>query len=264
MLGTWLAEGRSETECHISDVEVTLRVFENSGPGAYVAMYIERGDVRIKEECRDRFDEDDELEQPVQIGGGIVDLQVDADTVTISSSNEDFHTETLDLVDGKMVGTDDMGPIIYRKAYPEFRFDAREGWLGWRAIGLAACQEEQQVLDVVEECASIEAFKSLFAEMMGEVVREALQGGQETVHIDKQAEMRPLDRFDGMTVDEILDDTLPEVAAYLTRKISSARQALADCDECPDERVAELRDELAKRHQQRDALIEVQKTRAER
>ena len=31
MLGTWLAQGESETECFISDASVTLRVFDVSG-----------------------------------------------------------------------------------------------------------------------------------------------------------------------------------------------------------------------------------------
>ena len=261
MLGTWLAEGESETECFISDVNATLRVFEKLGPGAYVATDIDRGELSVQAECRDRVESDPGEEVPVDIGGGVVLLEVDARRVTISSHDENFHTETLTLAGDRMIGTDDMGPITYAKAYPEFRYDAREGSIGWRALAMTACEEEEQVLEVVKECANLDAFSSLFREMMEEVVRKALESGEDSVHIEKQGEFRPLHAFDGMTVGEILDENLPDVASYLTKKVSTIRKDLADCRDCPDEEVAEIKEELAKRLAQREAMIEVQRVR---
>ena len=94
MLGTWLAQGESETECFISDASVTLRVFDKLGPGVYVATHIERGEVRIKDECLDRVESGPGDDVPIEIGGGVVFLEVDGGNVTISSEHEDFHAET--------------------------------------------------------------------------------------------------------------------------------------------------------------------------
>ena len=263
MLGTWLAEGESETECFISDASVTLRVFEKLDPGVYVATYIERGEVRIKDECLERVESDPGDEVPAEIGGGVVFLEVDGGNVTISSEEEGFHAERLKLVGDTMVGTDDMGPITYRKAYSGFRYDAREGAIGWHALTMTACEEEERVLKVVKECANLDAFSSLFREMMEALVREAQKSDKEQVHIKREGELRPLDSFDGKTVAEILDENLPEVASFLTQRISSIRQKLAECDECPEEDVAELQEKLVTRLAQREAMIEVQRARSD-
>ena len=262
MLGTWLAQGESETECFISDASVTLRVFEKIGPGVYVATYIERGDVRIKDECLDRVESDPGDEVPIEIGGGVVFLEVDGANVTISSEDEDFHAEKLRLTGDSMVGTDDIGPIAYRKAYREFRYDAREGVVGWYALMMTACDEEEQVLGVVKECANLDAFSSLFREMMEAMAREALKLDQQQIHVEREGTLRPLASFDGKTVAEILDENLPKVASFLTRSISSIREKIAQCGECPEEDVAELQEELATRLAQREAMIEVQRARS--
>jgi hypothetical protein len=261
MLGTWEATGVSETECISSDVAVTLRIFEKIAPGSYRATHVERGELTRKEACREGAGADPADVSPVEIGGGVVQVHVAGDTVTISSGNPDFHTETLKLEGSRMVGADDMGGIEYVKTFPEFRYNAQEGGIGWQAIRFPLCETEQITLNVISECTLYEDFAATFMGMIESAIREAIKSGDTESTIQRSGEFNHLERFDGMTPEEILSASLPEVSAFVTSKIADARKALDECASCSDEEVEKLRDELAKRKAQREAILDVKRQR---
>ncbi len=261
MLGTWIASGTSATECVISEATVTLRVFDKLEPGAYLATYVERGELTVKEECTELLESDPESIVPVDIGGAVVVLEVEGDTVSISSSNPDFHTETLTLEGQKMLGADDLGPIEYVKAFPEFRYDAREVEVGWQAIQFPLCEMEQTVMDAISDCAYLDTVVAVLKEALDSAIRAAMEGKTGEVPVEGSRGYNHLEQFDGMTVEEIFDSALPDVAAYLTKEIARVQKALAECDECSNEELRELREQLAKRKEQREAMLEVERAR---
>lgn len=259
MLGTWTATGISETECHFSDASVTLRIFEALEPGHYRATYVERGIVTLKDECDDGEQVDEDAIVPVEIGGGVVYLDIEGSVVTIWSRNPNFHPETLELQGSTMIGKDDMGGIEYVKSYPEFRYDAKEGSVGWQAISYPLSEAEQVTMGVISECSFTSSFAESFKKMIESAVREAIKSGGKESTIKRSGRFDHLVRFDGMTPGEIFDSALPEVSTYLTSEIADARKALHECEECPDERLEELRDELATRKSQRDAILSIKR-----
>ena len=261
MMGTWTAKGVSETECFVSDATITLRVFERVDEGRYRATYVERGELTVKDECREQVETDPGERVPIELGGAIVTVDIDSDNATIWSDNPNFHTEDLNLQGSRMVGADELGGIQYVKAFPEIRYDVREGAVGWNAIRYTRSDVEQTALEVISEFAIMDAFVKSFQELLESAIREAMEDEDMPSEIERSREYNHLERFDGMTFEEIVDGTLPDVSEYLTKKIASAREALAECEECPEDELRELREELAERKEQRDAMLEIQRAR---
>lgn len=259
MLGTWKATGISETECFVSDATITLRIFEKVKPGQFRATHVERGILAVKEECREQFETDPGERVPVELGGGVVTVDIDGTKAMIWSEDPDFHTEVLEIQGPRMLGIDDMGAVEYVKAFPEFRYDAREVMVGWRAIQYPLREMEQTALDVISEYSlSLTLLGSYFSWII-EAIVEASAGDEPGGRgIERRVEKNHLDRFDGMTVDEIFDSALPDVSEYLKKKIASAQRDLAECEECSEDKLLELREILAEREEQRNAILEVQ------
>ena len=78
-------------------------------------------------------------------------VDIEGTRATIWSENPGFHTEVLELQGSSMTGADEMGAVEYVKAFPEFRYDARELMIGWQAIQHPLCEMEQTALDVISE-----------------------------------------------------------------------------------------------------------------
>lgn len=256
LLGTWISEETSESECSASDIRATLRVFGGTWPNFFDATLVQRSDVRVKEECRGEIDASPEDLEPVQIEGGIVSLTVTDNIVTISSSHRN---EILELIGDTMIGGESSRRSSFRKAHSEIRYDAREGQIGWQAINRPLCEEESQALDLVQEFARVTWFRSTMQDLLEAAVREAEKENKSEVTIKRSAEIVPLKRFDGMTFEEILQDASSEISAFLTERIGAAQQKLEDCEGCSEEEVDTIRETIAERREEQQAWVELQR-----
>jgi hypothetical protein len=244
MLGTWHATGQSETRCHSSDVSVTLRVFQKIAEGLYNAHYTERGIVLHKPECAGEYSPDEII--PFDLGGGDVQVRVTGTGIRITADDDDFHTEELELVDESLVGTDDMGPIRYQKSFPELRYEADESWLAWTAISRPLPWQQKIALDVVRELASLDPVPSA-----GE------EPGRDELKPWRNKPINPLEHFDDMTAQEIIDSSIDDTIEFVASELRRVRTRLAACESCPAEQTQRLKDELAIRLAQQQALNEI-------
>lgn len=254
--GTWVSEGTAESECSETDVRATLRVFGGTWPNSFDATYVQRSDVRAKEDCPSENDASSENLRPVQIEGGIVSLTVTDKVVTIISSHG---SETFDLVGQTMTAIESDRRFPFRKAYSEIRYNAREGQIGWQAINRPLCEEQRQALELVDEFATVSWFKSLMQDLLGAAAREAKIDNKSEVTIKRSGEIVPLKRFDGMTLEAIFQDVAPEMDDFLTARIGATEQKLEDCVECSAEEVEDIRETLAERRADRQAWAEFQR-----